>query len=113
MTMPELPVVYIGGADSGFGDVHMWAVDGRNGEVFCQHVCSSRSWGKHDLHDVRLPLYLKRFGGIGNGEHYRIVEVHTWSDVPEDVRAMNAAGSEDPAAVASLADTTTPTEETR
>lgn len=84
-----LPKVYIGGADWGSGDVSMWAC-AEDGEILAQHICSSRGWGRTDLHNRRKQVYIDKFGGFGDGEFYNLVEVHTWSDVPLEVRDRNA-----------------------
>jgi hypothetical protein len=89
MSNDTLPKVYIGGADWN-GDVAMWAV-AEDGEALAQHICSNRSYGRFDLHDRRRDVYEAKFGGFGDGVHYQLVEVHTWSDVPQEVRDANAA----------------------
>lgn len=89
-TPEDLPTVWIGGADF-YGDLSMFAVDGRNGELFAAHVSSSFEWGLHDVHNRVPHLYQQRFGGFGDGKFYRIVCVDSWSDVPQHVRDMNNA----------------------
>jgi hypothetical protein len=91
----DLPKVYLfsNGIVTPFGD-HMGVAIAEDGEVLASHVCSSPSFFQQDLHGAwRAEVYVKKFGGYGDGEFYRIVQCAP-DEVPEEVFKRNAALAE-------------------
>ena len=83
-----LPKVYIF-ANGQFGntdDIHVMAV-AEDGEIVAEHICSSMSYARCDLHDAswRHKFYIVKFGGYGDGKFYDVVMVPLDGDLPEEV----------------------------
>jgi len=76
-----LPKVYIYPAGR-FGEDWVMIALHEDGEWYLQHICSSPSYGLHDLHGVRRKEYTEKFGGYGNGEFYDLVVVNTADEIP-------------------------------
>lgn len=91
--MSALPKVYIYPAGTWAGDYVMIALH-EAGDWALQHVCSSPSWGRLDLHDRRREQYEAKFGGFGDGEFYEIVVVDKGDDIP--LPTLVAAGIRNP-----------------
>ncbi len=90
MSATALPKVYISGTQLGDIGVLGFAV-AEDGEQLAEHLCSHRGYIRHDVHDRRPETYDAKFGGHTPGEHYELVEIGSWADAPEEVRAANKA----------------------
>jgi len=84
------PKVYLF-ANGTFGteDLQMVAL-ADDGEVLASHICSSKAWGRHDLHDApfRHAEYVRKYGTWGDGGRYELVECDG-SEVPAEVFERN------------------------
>jgi len=68
------------------GDRPGCLVDGTTGEVIYQHFSSSKCWA---LQDVTTSFGRKYELERRYPEGYRVVELDSWNDAPEDVRQRN------------------------
>ncbi len=92
--MTELPTAYLVPLDEWLGpdrrtsDFLMAAVTD-DGDILGTHVCSSPGWARNDLHDApfRHQMWIERFGGHGDGQFYRLVELAQPEDLPDAARA--------------------------
>lgn len=92
MTTTHLPIVYLWGVPTPmFGDDLAAYAMAEDGEVIASHICSGAHWFMHDLHDIRGKAYTEKFGGVGNGVHYRLVFALPPAEVMERNRALAEA----------------------
>lgn len=94
---PELPKVYIycsgtwKSPEGRITDYVMVAVS-EDAELLGSHICSHPSFAMGDLHNQRgrHQAYIDRFGGWGNGEYYRVVQVPFGDEPPAELLALIA-----------------------
>ncbi|GAA2566128.1 hypothetical protein GCM10010435_44100 [Winogradskya consettensis] len=90
MPISDKPKVYLTSfMQLGTGD-HAAVALADDGEVLAEHVCSSPTFFRGDLHDrpFRHDAYLRKYGAWGDGDRYELVEC--WSfEVPAEVIERN------------------------
>lgn len=95
--LPELPKVYIYCAgtwkspEGRITDYQMVAVSD-DATLLGVHICSHPTFALGDLHNQRHrhQAYVEKFGGWGNSEHYRVVQVPFGEEPPAELMALIA-----------------------
>lgn len=90
MPISDKPKVYLTSFGTFGPNDHAAVALADDGEVLAEHVCSSPSFFRGDLHDrpFRRDAYLRKYGAWGDGDRYELVECWS-SEVPSEVIERN------------------------
>lgn len=97
-----LPIVYIFCYGAFLDGRALMAAVSEDGEVLGRHTCDHSSFALGDLHNQRArhAAYEAKYGGWGDGQFYKVIQVPVGEEPPaevmEAIRAKNAAAEEVP-----------------